>query len=141
MTQHYQLTSLIDDLKKIRKLLPLTDLYAESPEAPEIAVLYLNANCGLIEFCLEKVYKDRTREQRLEMCKNHPGLHESVASDKSYEMALYPLACAKDSWMQEPRIEQTDITMLIRALEYAKYCIVSEGIRKLFVHPLDEHLP
>ncbi|HEX8073286.1 MAG TPA: hypothetical protein VF546_25300 [Pyrinomonadaceae bacterium] len=138
--QQHQITSLIDDLKKIRDLLPTTDLYSEVPESPEIVVLYLNANRGLIEFCLEKVYKDRTREQRMEMCKSHPGLDESVADDESYDMASHPLWCAENSFMLEPRVERQHITMLINALEYAKYCVVSEGIRKLFMHPLEEYL-
>ena len=143
MMQQHQITNLIDDLKKIRSLLPTSgSMYSEVPESPEIVVLYLNANFGLIEFCLEKVYKDMTQEQRIEMCKSHSDLHESVAPDESYEHASYALWSAKKSWefLLEPRLEHEDISMLIRALEYAKYCVPSEHIRKLFMHPIDEHL-
>jgi hypothetical protein len=142
MDQH-PIVSLIEDLKKIASLLPISGyMHPRSEEAPDFVILYLTANSGLIELCLDKVYKDRTQEQRLEMCKSHPELHESVVHNDFYKLASTALWSAKNCWkiMLEPYIDRDDIRALVRALEYAKYCVAPDIIRKIFMHPIDEYL-
>ncbi|HEV7797671.1 MAG TPA: hypothetical protein VGO73_05930 [Pyrinomonadaceae bacterium] len=143
MIEQHPIENLIEDLKKIEALLPISGyMHPVQKEAPDFAILYLTANSGLIEYCLDAVYKHRTKVQRLEMSKSHPELHESVVHNDSYKLASHALSSARSCWnaLQDPGVYQDDIHMLVRALRYAKYCVDLDLIRRVFMHPVDRYL-
>lgn len=116
MQQRHSVQNIIDDLVKFGKLsegLP--------KEIPEEAVRYLLLNYHPIEYCLKSVYEEMSEAERDELRKSQKELHYSVSNDKAREIVSQPLTQLKHYYAGVGDITKDNLTMLIRALRYAKF--------------------
>ena len=123
MTTRSTITDLISGLRDFRGLVgKMTE-----DEICELAMDYLLANNSLIEKCLTHVYTQLSEEERRKLSEEHLELHSSAIGGKFYDVAS--LRQLTEMWA-DPRkkfmVSLTDdhLDVLIRALEYAKYCDV-----------------
>lgn len=133
------LESIIADLKKIRKVCA----HRKLEYIPEIAAEYLEVNCDLIEFYLKHVYLKMNSSQRVKLCHDHKELDSSAIDDGFFEIAKCPIDKIKESLdgykkgMMLPT--EDNIHMLLRSLQYAKYCDLDTHDQRLKMSPIDKY--
>jgi hypothetical protein len=135
----------IDDLQTVRTRYPV-----ELPiEATDVVATYLLANRGFIENRLESAYSvlneetwGLTEEERGVLRENHDELFDQGVDDSWGELAVHVITHhATWHWAQQIPMKEDNISVLVKGLDYAKYCTF-ENIRvRLFLHPIDQYLP
>lgn len=132
--------NVISDIDTLREVLKLD---GSEETIPEILVVYLLANQGLINLWLEQTYKPEKEAQRFELCKIYNELHETAAHNSFKEIAEWSLDIAKNywNWLEMDTIEDDNLNMLRRGLCFAKYMALSGKNHRLFMHPINDYLP
>ncbi|MBI1923660.1 hypothetical protein HYR99_05365 [Candidatus Poribacteria bacterium] len=136
---------LIKDLIKIKAVCRHEHL----EKVPDIAMDYLAANHDLIRFYLKQVYTKIDDAQRGKLSSEHSNLHYSVVGNFFYEIAELAIKVA-ECWAN-PTIQavplarsltfvtEDDFDMLVRALEYAKYCPLDAHNYTLKMSPIEKY--
>jgi hypothetical protein len=129
---------LIEDLRKVRSVC----LSENRDEAPNAAVLYLAANHDLIDFYLKQVYTKLDMNQRGELARQHQGLDYSVVSDTFYKIPASVISLVKHPTPRPilpPVITDDDVNMILRVLQYARYCPLDAHSFMLRMSPIENH--
>ena len=135
----------IDDLQTVRTRYPV-----ELPiEATDVVATYLLANRGFIQNRLESAYSvlneepwGLTEEERRVLRDNHDELFDHGVDDSLGELALHVITHhATWHWAQQIPMKEDNISVLVKGLEYAKYCTFEDIRVRLFLHPIDQYLP
>jgi hypothetical protein len=139
------LVLVIDDLQTVR-----TRYTVELPiEATDVVSTYLLANQGFIENRLESAYSilneeawGMTEEERRVLRDNYDELFDQGVDDSWGELALHVITHhAKWHWAQQIPMKEEHISVLVKGLDYAKYCTFEDIRVRLFLHPIDQYLP
>jgi hypothetical protein len=133
------LSRLLSDLQKVRHVC----LEENLEEVPEICVDYLNANRDALEFFVEQVFSKMDRDQRSDLQRQHSELDVSVVTDEFLPIASNALHSAverKKSAIGKTifQVDEDDLHMLLRALEYARYCPLDSHHFELRLSPIEE---
>lgn len=136
------LESLIADLKKIRAIC----IHKNLDTVPYPAPIYLVANCDLINYYLRQVYSKMRSDQRNQLLSAHSELHYIAVNDSFYKIAKSTIEKIKKVKKNSPAIKlglisvtEDDISMLLRALEYAKYCDLDPHDYQLSMSPIVQY--
>jgi hypothetical protein len=135
----------IEDLQTVR-----TRYTVELPiEATDVVATYLLANRGFIENRLESAYSvlneepwGLTEEERRVLRDNHDELFDHGVDDSWGELALHVIRHhATWYWAQQIPMKEDNISVLVKGLDYAKYCTFEDIRVRLFLHPIGQYLP
>ncbi|HET9533305.1 MAG TPA: hypothetical protein VFQ92_23325 [Blastocatellia bacterium] len=83
-------------------------------------------------------------DERAALCTQHSELDHSVVSDTFYEIAANPIIDAKKYWPDPStrdligQLDEEDIHMVLRVLQYAKYCSLGEHPDTLAMSPIHQ---
>src|ERR1700735_2327983 len=142
MAQMSTLERAISDLRKIPAFCNRENL----DDVPDLGLRYLKANISSLEFYLTQVYRKTTEEERRALCEAHRELDYSVISEEFQEIASSPIRQAKEQSISGiptgellDSVSYDDLKMLIRVLEYARYCPLDPDTYHLDLSPIDQY--
>ncbi len=117
MSNQFAAITLISDLTTVRHYCHRTGI----DKIPDVAKDYLVVNYNLIQSFFASVTSNTTDIEREELYENHRELDSSAISSSFYQMVGRMVDQAKRHGRRIVILED-DVHMILRALEYAKYC-------------------
>jgi hypothetical protein len=134
------LSSLLSDLSKVRKVCIEENLQ----EIPDICYTYLSANKEALQFFVQQVYSKTDVTQRRNLADQHQELDGSAIHDDFQPIAM--AAFVQATHRQESSfarsfisVREDSLHMLLRALQFAKYCPLDPYHFDLWLSPIKKH--
>ena len=134
------LSHLLSDLAKVQHVCNEEHL----EEVPEVCIDYLEANKDALQFFVQQVFSKTDATQRRALLSQHSELDGSVVSDGFQSIASDALFNAEKQKRSEVHrhffsVKEDNLHMLLRALEFAKYCPLEPRHFDLRLSPIEEH--